>query len=125
MNDLKEAFKSKDFLINSNIVKNISELDISLDEFLLILYFINVSVELNLEDIKQKLGFSDEKTYGTFNNLINKKYIEIKVTKTNNKVVETIVLDTFYGRLILNKKEEIKETDIYAIFEKELGRCKF
>ena len=38
MSDLRSMFKSKDFVINSNIVKCIKSLDISLDEFLLILY---------------------------------------------------------------------------------------
>ena len=47
MSDLRNIFKSKDFVINSNIIKCIKSLDISLDEFLLILYFINISCELN------------------------------------------------------------------------------
>lgn len=122
MNDLKAHFKSKDFTINPYVLKSISKLDITLDEFLLFLYFTNISQDLNLEDINDKLGFTDEKTFNTFNSLINKKYIEIKVTKTNGKVEEKILLDTFYDRLILNKKEEKNDIDIYAIFEKELGR---
>ena len=52
MSDLRNIFKSKDFVINSNIIKCIKSLDISLDEFLLILYFINISCLLNTEDIK-------------------------------------------------------------------------
>ena len=67
MSDLRSAFVTKDFIVNKNIVKCISELDINLDEFLLILYFINVSPILNLEDIKSKLGFSDEKAFNAFN----------------------------------------------------------
>ncbi|MBQ4262816.1 MAG: DnaD domain protein [Bacilli bacterium] len=122
MNDLKAQFKSKDFLVNANVIKNISSLDITLDEFLLFLYFTNISFDLNLEDINEKLGFTDEKTFKTFNSLINKKYIEIKVSKNHGKVEEKIVLDTFYDRLILNKKEEKNNSDIFSLFEKELGR---
>ena len=61
MSDLRNMFTSKDFVINSNIVKCISAIDITLDEFLLVLYFINVSSLLNTEDIQEKLGFDEEK----------------------------------------------------------------
>ena len=57
MSDLRRVFETKDFIVNSNIIKNISNLDVSLDEFLLLLYFINVSSYLNNDDIKDKLGF--------------------------------------------------------------------
>ena len=43
MSDLRNIFTSKDFIINSNVIKCISNIDITLDEFLLVLYFINVS----------------------------------------------------------------------------------
>lgn len=122
MSELRSCFTTKDFIINSNIIKSISNIDITLDEFLLMLYFINVSCNLDENDIKEKLGFSDEETFETFNSLITKKYIEIKVEKKNGEVLEQIVLDTFYDRLILNKKEESKDKDIYALFESELGR---
>ena len=34
MSDLRKIFESKDFVINSNIIKCISEINITLDEFL-------------------------------------------------------------------------------------------
>jgi len=122
MEEIKKEFISKDFLINSNVIKNISSLDLNLEEFLLFLYFINISNDLNLEDIKDKLGFSDEQIFNSFNNLINKKYIDMKVINKNGIVKEKIILDTFYDRLVLNKKEEKNNTDIYGLFERELGR---
>ena len=122
MSDLRKLFESRDFVINSNVVKSISELDITLDEFLLVLYFINVSCYLNTEDIKNKLGFSDEKTYSTFSSLLDKKYIELEVVNMSNEVSEKVKLDPLYDRLALNKKVESNETDIYEWFERELGR---
>ena len=68
MNDIRKMFTSKDFVINSNVIKNISSLDITLEEFLLLIYFINISNDLNMEDIKDKLGFSDDKIFNTFKN---------------------------------------------------------
>ena len=122
MSDLRSMFKSKDFVINSNIIKCIKSLDISLDEFLLILYFINISCELNTEDIKDKLGFDEDTVFNTFNSLINKKYIEMDVKNNNSVIIEMIKLDPFYDRLALNKKTDDNTTDIYSLFEQELGR---
>lgn len=122
MSDLRNIFKSKDFVINSNIVKCIKSLDISLDEFLLILYFINISCELDTDNIKDKLGFDEETVFNTFNSLVNKKYIEMDVKNTNGTIVEMIKLDPFYDRLALNKKTDDNSSDIYSLFERELGR---
>ena len=121
MSDLRKVFETKDFVINSNIVKSISALDITLDEFLLILYFINISPYLNTEDVKDKLGFSEEKIFNTFSSLLNKKYIEMDVSNKNGEVIEKIKLDALYDRLAFNTTNESK-SDIYSFFEKELAR---
>lgn len=122
MSDLRNIFASKDFVVNSNIVKCISEIDITLEEFLLILYFINVSSYLDTNDIKNKLGFNEEKAFTTFSSLLNKKYIEMVVSNNNGQVIEQIKLEPLYDRLALNQKIEVPNTDIFALFEKELGR---
>lgn len=122
MSDLRSAFESKDFVINRNIIKCISEIDITLDEFLMVLYFINVSPILNTEDIKNKLGFDEEKAFNTFSSLLNKKYIEMVVIHKNGEVIESVKLDPLYDRLALNEKVDKKEEDIYALFEHEFGR---
>ena len=123
MSDLRNMFTSKDFVINSNIVKCISAIDITLDEFLLVLYFINISYYLDTKDIQEKLGFDEEKIFNTFTSLINKKYIEMVVTNNNGEVIEQIKLDPLYDRLALNKKtDSTNNKDIYAMFESELGR---
>ena len=122
MSDLRSAFLSKDFVVNSNIVKCISNIDITLDEFLLILYFINVSCDLNSNSIKEKLGFDDDKINNTFSSLLDKKYIELDVSEVNGEMVEHIKLDPLYDRLALNRRTESHETDIYSLFEREFGR---
>ncbi len=122
MSELRSCFTTKDFIINSNIIKSISNIDITLDEFLLMLYFINVSCNLDENDIKEKLGFSEDKISNTFGSLVNKKFIDIEVINSNGKVKEQIKLDPFYDRLVLNKKEENNNGDIFSLFEHELGR---
>ena len=110
MGDLRNEYITKDFIINHNVVKCISKLDLSLNEFLLILYF-----------IKAKIGLEDEEIYEAFNNLIKKKYIGMNVVNNNGNVLEKIKLDSFYDRLLLNKKVN-ENTDIFKLYEKELGR---
>lgn len=122
MSEIRNMFLTKDFVINSNILKCISNIDITLDEFLLVLYFINVSNTLDINLIKEKLGFSEDKAVNTFSSLVNKKYIEMNVTNKNGEVIEKISLDPLYDRLALNKTVENKNVDIFALFERELGR---
>ncbi len=122
MSDLRKMFTSKDFVVNSNIIKCISNIDITLDEFLLILYFINVSEYLDANNISKTLGFDEQKAVDTFSSLLNKKYIEMNVVNKNGEVIEKVNLDPLYDRLALNKKTENNDVDIYALFEKELGR---
>ena len=122
MSDLRKVFETKDFIVNSNLIKNITNLDITLDEFLLILYFINVSSYLDTEDIKEKLGFDEEKAVNTFSSLLNKKLIEMDVSNDNGKVIEKIKLDVLYDRLVFSSKTDKNESDIYNTFESERGR---
>ena len=122
MSELRDAFKSKDFVINSNIIKCIGSLDISLKEFLLVLYFINVSPSLDTEDIKDKVGLTEEEIVSNFSSLLNKKYIELDVTNKNGEVIERIKLDPLYDRLVFNKKTDKDNNDIYSLFESEFGR---
>ena len=122
MSELRDAFKSKDFVINSNIIKCIGSLDISLKEFLLVLYFINVSPSLDTEDIKDKVGLTEEEIVSNFSSLLNKKYIELDVTNKNGEVIERIKLDPLYDRLVFNKNTDKDNNDIYSLFESESGR---
>ena len=123
MSELRDAFKSKDFVVNSNLIRCISSLDISLNEFLLVLYFVNVSPLLDTEDIKNKIGLSEEEIVNNFSSLLNKKYIELDVSTNGGVVTEKIKLDPLYDRLALNSSDDNKNADdIYSLFETELGR---
>lgn len=123
MSELRDAFKSKDFIINSNIIRCISSLDINLKEFLLVLYFINVSPFLDTEDIKDKTGLSEDEIVENFSSLLNKKFIELDVSNNGGVVTEKIKLDPLYDRLVFNDKPNKKNNDdIYSLFENEFGR---
>ena len=119
----KELFKEKSFQINPNVLKNIKNLNLSLNEFLLILYFINIEPSLNLEEIKKYLNFTNEEILNIYSDLLTKGMIEIQVIKENGALTEKISLEMFYDKLILNKpKEDVKDTDIFSKFENEFAR---
>ena len=122
MNNVRASFKTKNFIINENVVKTIKNLDITLKEFLLLLYFINIKALLDLNDIKKVLGFNEEEILNTYTSLITKGLIEVKVFKDSGVVSEVISLDMFYDKLVMNKKNEENNTDIYSKFESEFGR---
>ena len=121
MNNVRASFKTKNFIINENVVKTIKNLDITLKEFLLLLYFINIKALLDLNDIKKVLGFNEE-ILNTYTSLITKGLIEVKVFKDSGVVSEVISLDMFYDKLVMNTKNEENNTDIYSKFESEFGR---
>lgn len=122
MDKMKEFLKSKSFVINSSVLKNITSIDITLEEFLLILYFINIDNHIDIERIKLYINFTEEQILNIYTSLINKCLIEIVIRKNNNTIDEEVSLDLFYDKLILNKEEVKKETDIFSIFENEFGR---
>lgn len=123
MNDIRLIYKEKNYLINSNVLKGVKSLDLSTNELLLLIYFINEEKALDLDKVKNALNFSEEDILNTYSNLITKGLIEVKVVKENGKVSESISLDIFYDKLIMNSKEEKEiNTDIYSKFESEFGR---
>lgn len=122
MNDIKKEFLKKDFIINTNIVKTISNLDITIKEFMLLLYFININNSLDLKNIKDKIGLDDEDILNTYSSLLTKKLISVSLVKTNGLSSEVINLDMFYDKLIMNTKTEEVSIDIYSKFESEFGR---
>lgn len=123
MNDIRLIYKEKNYLINSNVLKGIKSLNLSTDELLLLIYFINEEKALDLNKVKNALNFSEEDILNTYSSLITKGLIEVKVIKENGKVSESISLDILYDKLIMNSKEEKEiNTDIYSKFESEFGR---
>lgn len=124
MNDIKTLFKQNSFQINPYVLKNIKKLNIDLNEFLLLLYFINIAPSLDLANIKDTIGLTEEEILNAYSNLITKGLIEIIVSKENGKVTETISLELLYDKLTLNAPitKENKNEDIYSKFENEFGR---
>ena len=122
MENVKANYKLLSYQLNPLVVKGLKTLNLNMNEFLLLLYFMNFSNTLDLEDINDKVSLTNEEVLETYSLLLSKSLIEVKMEKVNGKVQEIIELDNFYNKLILNEpKKEIK-TDIYAKFESEFAR---
>lgn len=124
-NEMMNILKSKNYVIPSYLFHNYSKLGLNSELFLIMVYLMNntspiicdynkFSKDLNIKDIIEKI-----------NELVDNKYIEIKMEKNKEgKLEEYIDLDIFYNKLLLtliDEKEEVS-TDIYSVFEREFGR---
>lgn len=122
MDRLKEIMKEKDFVINSLILKNIKKFNISINELLLLLYFININNELNTSLINKYTSLEESEILEAFDSLVSRGLIEIIIKKVNDKITEEISLDIFYNKVLIDMPEIKKQTDIYSAFEGEFGR---
>lgn len=122
MSEIKEILTSKNFVVNEMIIKNLNKFDISLNEFILIIYFINVENKLDIEKIKLYLPFNNEEIISLYSNLIKKGIIETVINKKGDIIEESISLELFYNKLILGKEQKEVKSDIFSKFENEFGR---
>lgn len=122
-----DIFKCQKYVTNSFFVKKALELNFSLEEFLMLIYFDNdYSNYLNIDELSNNLGIKTDKAYEVFTNLLSKKIIDIKTEKDiEGRLIEKVSLDNFYKSILETKKEEEKKeikTDIYKDFENEFAR---
>ena len=109
----KKFFEGKSLVINSNIISLIRNSNLSLNEFFLLLYFLNAdNKNFLIDDIKKVLGFSKSDVLSSLNFLIEKGFVELK-TKTNSSgtIIEYISLDKFYAKLEENTTADGDDID--------------
>ncbi len=119
--------KNKKLVVESIFIKEALKRHLSLEEFLVLLYFDN-----SLDDIFDVSSISlalkmDEKTIiEAFSSLLEKKIIKVEATTNSyGKVVDKINLDNFYNGIVEDSKLEAKDNaknDIFSEFESQFGR---
>lgn len=123
MHDISKIIKEKNYVISEFLIKNINKDNINLYDFLLLIYFINISDKFEMQDIKKHLGINEEQILNSYDSLTKKGYIELKVNKIDGKIEEKVSLDNFYNKIILSRNdEESNNNDIYYQFENAFGR---
>lgn len=121
-------FKDNKKLVAETIfIKEVLKLNLSLNEFLLLLYFDNsYDSVFDIALLSKTLNMSEEQILQAYGSLMAKKLIKVVAIKDGyGKVIEKVSLDNFYNEIkteYKTKEEEIKKEDIYTIFEKEFGR---
>lgn len=121
-------FKDNKKLVAETIfIKEALKLKLSLNEFLLLLYFDNSYDSIfDIALLSKTLNMSEEQILQAYGSLMAKKLIKVVAIKDGyGKVIEKVSLDNFYNEIkteYKTKEEEIKKEDIYTIFEKEFGR---
>ena len=127
-NVIDELLKVNNNLIVPNyLIKYISKLNINIDEFIMILYFLNNKEKLtfNPKKISEDLYIDQNKVLEIISNLQEKGYISIEMNKENKIIEEYISYDMLLAKintLLIDNEKTNNTNDIYSKIEKEFGR---
>ncbi len=118
---------NKKFVAETIFIKEALKLNLSLNEFLLLLYFDNVFDEVfDMKVVSKCLNMKEVDVLTAYGSLMAKRLIKVDAEKDDlGKIRERVSLDNFYNEIRSDyKKNEKKETkeDIYQVFEREFGR---
>lgn len=121
-------FKDNKKLVAETIfIKEALKENLSLNEFLLLLYFDNsFDLVFDIKVVAKTLNMSEEHVLEAYSSLMKKKLIKVKAEKDGyGKVIEKVCLDNFYNEIktdVKNSEIESSKEDIFSIFESNFGR---
>lgn len=121
------TLKEKDFIVKPFLIKITKELNLSLNEFMLLIYFYNQEEPiLNIEHINKTMGIKEEEIMESFTRLTAINLIEVKMIKDDKGIKkEVISLDNIIKNVTADITKNIKtkeDNTIYSEFESEFGR---
>ena len=123
---LEGLIKEKDYTFKKLLFKLIKDFDLSLEELLLLVYFINQDKPVfDIKRISLITYLSSNEIMAAFSSLTGKGLVSIKTSKEDGKITEVIDITNTYRAMVSENNINIKKqttTNIYTIFEKEFGR---
>lgn len=124
---LKKVLTSKNFVVNNYIINIGISNNLSLNEFLVLVYLDNkFSNVFDVELMSNQLGLDLPNTMEAFNSLMIKGFVTLdSVTDSEGRLNEVINLDGIYNNIVMDIQEEREEevkVDIFKAFEQELGK---
>lgn len=127
MKQLKDILMAKKLVVNEYIIKVATLNNLSLNEFLVLVYLDNdFGNNFVIEKISEVLGLDINTTMEAFNSLMIKGLVSFETSKDEmSKLNEVVNLDSVYslmGEIASVSSFEEKKDDIFKTFEKELGR---
>lgn len=128
MNDVVySALKKKDFIIKNYVIKVAIELELSLNDTLLLIYFMNQERPLlDIDKMKSEIYLDEEQIIESFQKLLDLNLVTVNIEKLpNGKREEVISLDNMIKVVTSDLTKKAKKSDVTNLFnqfEKEFGR---
>ena len=99
---------NKKFVTESLFIKEAIKNNLSLDEFLLLLYFDNsYDSEFDIALVSKILNMDEKKVLMAYSSLMKKNLIKVKAEKNGfGKICEKVSLDNFYQEINFDNKEK-------------------
>ena len=123
---LEGLIKEKDYTFKKLLFKLIKDFDLTLEELLLLIYFINQDKPVfDIKKISIITYLDNNEIMSAFSSLTAKGLVSIKTSKEDGKITEIIDITNTYRAMVSDINVNIKKqtvTNIYTIFEKEYGR---
>ena len=126
---LNKVIGDGNIVIPLYILKYFKKFDLTMEEFIFLMYLYNRqdNLDFNPDKISLDLNIDIMEVMGYVAVLTDKGYLKLEVKKTENNILEEVIdLSSFYERismlLINNDKEEKEDNNILFHIEKELGR---
>lgn len=123
---LEGLIKEKDYTFKKLLFKLIKDFYLTLEELLLLIYFINQDKPVfDIKKISIITYLDNNEIMSAFSSLTAKGLVSIKTSKEDGKITEIIDITNTYRAMVSDINVNIKKqtvTNIYTIFEKEFGR---
>lgn len=131
MNDkVIDFLRERPIVIPRLLFKNYRKLNITEEELVILIFIIDCGnkISYNPELFVRELGMEKYRAMQLINNLVEKNLIDIKLENNSlGKMEEYIYIDAFYNKLfslVLDSNRVVEEcnTEIFTMFEQEMGR---
>jgi DNA replication protein len=120
------TLKKKDYIVKNFLLKIIKDMDLSLNEAILIIYFMNQETPiLDIDGIKEEAYLSEEEIMEAYEKLVTLGILETKIVNQNGIREEIISLDGIIKSVSQDITKEGKKkltVDLFQKFEEEFGR---
>ena len=122
-----KTLKEKDFIVKNYLLKVAADLKLTLNDTLLLIYFMNQEEPtLNIDNITSTMYISEKDVLESFTKLQKLNLITIEIKKLNNGVRQEIIsLDNIIKYVTSDITETHRKTqknNLFEIFESEFGR---
>lgn len=126
-NSINKLLTDNQFVYPSVLIRSLINYNLSLNEFILLIYFYNKpNTSFDVDLISKITGMELSIIMESFSSLTERQLIKMNTIKDeNNKMIDSISVDPLYeiinSYVINNVEKENKET-IFSVFEREFGR---